>query len=88
MIRVTIFNEHIHEKTEEAVQKVYPHGIHGAIKEFLEGENVVVRTCTLDDPECGLTNEILRDTDVLIGGRMWGMKKCLMKLHSVCRRRY
>ncbi len=66
MIRVTIFNEHIHEKTEEAVQKVYPHGIHGAIKEFLEGENVVVRTCTLDDPECGLTNEILRDTDVLI----------------------
>ena len=33
-IRITIFNEFVHEKTER-IAKVYPQGIHGAIAEKL-----------------------------------------------------
>lgn len=67
MIKVTIFNEYIHEKDpENPSSRIYPKGIHGTLKEFLEQDEISVRTCTLDDPECGLTQEVLDDTDVLI----------------------
>lgn len=69
MIHVTIYNEYVHEKSEEAVRKIYPDGIHGALKNHLEDQDISVRTVTLDDPECGLTDEVLNDTDVLI---WWG----------------
>ena len=69
MIKVTVWNENQHEKIDEAVQKVYPNGIHNAIADFLRSEEIVVRTATLDDEECGLTEEVLADTDVLI---WWG----------------
>ena len=43
---------------------------HGTLKSFLEkDEELMIRTATLDDPECGLTQEVLDDTDVLI---WWG----------------
>ena len=32
-INVTIWNEYHHELHEERIRKVYPEGIHGAIKE-------------------------------------------------------
>ena len=35
MINVTIYNEFIHERNDEAVKAVYPNGIHEAIKELL-----------------------------------------------------
>ena len=70
MIKVTVWNEFQHEKTHEKVQKIYPEGIHKTIADFLSAEeDIVVRTATLDDPECGLTEEVLNDTDVLI---WWG----------------
>lgn len=69
MIKVTIFNEFRHEKQKESIRAIYPDGIHGAIKAGIEDEEVVVRTVTLDDPECGLTQEVLDDTDVLL---WWG----------------
>lgn len=69
MIKVTIFNEFRHEKEKESIRAIYPHGIHGAIKAGIEDEEIVVRTVTLDDPECGLTQEVLDDTDVII---WWG----------------
>ncbi len=69
MIKVTVWNEYYHEKTEERVAKIYPNGIHGAIAEFLKCDDISVRTATLEDPECGLTEEVLKDTDVLI---WWG----------------
>lgn len=72
MIRVTIFNEFYHEKTEESVRAIYPDGIHGALKEHLSDEEITVKTVTLDDPECGLTDEVLANTDVLI---WWGHVK-------------
>ncbi len=70
MIRVTIWNEFVHEQVEERVKEVYPKGIHGAISEFLsKNEDMEVRTGTLSDPEQGLPDEVLNNTDVLI---WWG----------------
>ena len=70
MIRVTVYNEFLHEVEQESVRKVYPDGIHMAIKAFLEETgDMTVRTATLKMPEHGLTEEVLNDTDVLI---WWG----------------
>lgn len=70
MIKVTIWNEFYHEQHSEKVRAIYPKGIHGALAEFLEtDEELQIRTATLYDPECGLTQEVLDDTDVLI---WWG----------------
>lgn len=70
MIRVTVWNEFRHEKSEDAIKEIYPNGMHQAIKEFLEkDEEIVCRTATLDEPECGLTQEVVDNTDVLI---WWG----------------
>lgn len=69
MTKVTVFNEFRHEKIDETVRAVYPEGIHTALKENLEDEDIVIRTVTLDDPQCGLTEEVLNDTDVLM---WWG----------------
>ena len=35
LIRVTVWNEYRHEKLENHVAKIYPHGIHSAIGEML-----------------------------------------------------
>lgn len=68
--RVTVWNEGRHEKSHAEVAKVYPKGIHGAIAEGLVGKGLPnVRTATLDDPEHGLTQEVLDQTDVLL---WWG----------------
>jgi trehalose utilization protein len=70
MIRVTVWNEFFHEKSEESVKKVYPEGIHKAIAEFLgKNEDMVVKTITLDDENCGITDELLENTDVML---WWG----------------
>lgn len=69
MIRVTIFNEFRHEKNiGSKPQEIYPDGIHMTLRCALQDE-FSVRTVTLDDFECGLTDKVLRDTDVLI---WWG----------------
>lgn len=69
MIKVTVWNEGVHEKISEEVRRVYPQGLHNAIADFLKCGDICVRTATLDDPDCGMTEEVLRDTDVLI---WWG----------------
>ncbi|WP_079476020.1 ThuA domain-containing protein [Marinococcus halophilus] len=68
-MNITIWNENRHEQKNPAVSEVYPKGIHGALAEFLTEEAGVVRTATLDEPEHGLTEEVLNDTDVLL---WWG----------------
>ena len=69
-IRVTVWNEYRHEKSEARVSEIYPKGIHGAIADFLgKDPEITVRTATLDEPEHGLTDEVLDNTDVLI---WWG----------------
>ena len=70
MIKVTVWNEGRHEKSNEKVRAIYPEGIHGAVKAFLEkNEDMIVRAVTLDDPDNGLPDELLNDTDVLM---WWG----------------
>ena len=69
-IRVTVWNENRHEKTDPQVSKIYPKGIHGAISGFLsQDRDFETRTATLDEPEHGLTDSVLSGTDVLI---WWG----------------
>lgn len=72
MVRVTVWNEYRHEKESEQIASVYPDGIHGAIAAGLEeAGGFDVRTATLDEPEHGLTEEVLNNTDVLV---WWGHK--------------
>ena len=69
-LKVTIWNEFRHEKTKEAVKAIYPNGLHAVIGEFLgEDESLEIRLAALDDPDQGLPDEVLEDTDVLI---WWG----------------
>ena len=69
-IRVTVWNEHLHEQRDDAVRAVYPDGLHaelaGALRE-LEDDRLEIRTATLADPEHGLGG--LDETDVLV---WWG----------------
>ncbi len=69
MIKVTVWNEFVHEREMENVRAVYPDGIHNCIKDFLQSDEIEVRTATLDMPESGLTEEVIADTDVMI---WWG----------------
>ncbi len=67
MINVTVWNENLHERLQEDIRKVYPDGIHGCIAEFLcQNEEIRVHVATFDEPEHGLTQEILDATDVLV----------------------
>jgi trehalose utilization protein len=68
-IRVTVWNEGRHEKSNPAVARVYPEGIHGALAAYLETQGFATRTATLDDPEHGLGEAVLAETDVLL---WWG----------------
>jgi trehalose utilization protein len=69
-IRVTVWNENVHEKKLAVMKEIYPEGIHGAIAGALrQSPGLDVRTATLDQPEHGLTEEVLAATDVLF---WWG----------------
>jgi len=68
-IRVTVWNEYIHEKKDTKVAEIYPKGMHTVIAEFLREEGFEVRTATLEEKDHGLTEEVLNNTDVLI---WWG----------------
>ena len=66
-MKVVVWNENIHEKEIPEVTELYPGGLHGYIASFLQAEDdMEVVTATLDDEECGLTNALLDETDVLI----------------------
>ena len=69
-IHVTVWNEYRHEKSEETIRDVYPDGIHNAIAGYLNTQDgIEAGTATLDEPQHGLTDEVLNATDVLI---WWG----------------
>ncbi len=69
-VRVTVWNEFRHEKSDAHIRAVYPEGIHGAIAAYLQEQpGLSVQTATLDEPEHGLTDDVLAQTDVLI---WWG----------------
>lgn len=71
-IRVTVWGENLHEWRDERVRRVYPGGMHAAIAAGLErrlGNAATVHTATLDQPEHGLSESVLQETDVLT---WWG----------------
>jgi Trehalose utilization protein len=69
-IKVTIWNEYRHEKESSSIAQVYPEGIHNAIVAYLKNQGEFeCTTATLDEPEHGLTEEVLANTDVLL---WWG----------------
>lgn len=71
-IYVTIWNEFLHEKHDEKVRQIYPDGIHATIAQFLSAnEDMNVTTATLDQPEHGLSETVINQTDVLV---WWGHK--------------
>lgn len=72
-LRITVWNEGVHEARRQPanISSYYPEGIHGAIAEGLAGHlpDASIRTATLAEPEHGLTEEVLAETDVLF---WWG----------------
>ncbi len=68
-IRVTIWSEYRHERHNPAIAKVYPDGMHNALAEGLAPYGFDIKTATLDEPEHGLTEDVLANTDVLT---WWG----------------
>ncbi len=69
-IRATVWNEFRHEKTHAEVIKVYPAGMHVVIAEALNKDGgITAKTATLDEPEHGLSEQVLKETDVLF---WWG----------------
>ena len=70
MLRVVVWNEFWHEKHDEQVLAMHPNGLHNTVADILRADpNLSVTTATLDDPDCGLTEEVLQQTDVLF---WWG----------------
>lgn len=71
-VRVTVWNEFIHERTQSEVAAIYPAGIHQTLAQGLGerlGSKAVFQTATLDEPQHGLPADRLDQTDVLI---WWG----------------
>lgn len=72
-LRITVWNEGVHEASGEPASMAtdYPEGMHGAIAAGLFGliPDAHIRTAVLADPEHGLSEQVLADTDVLL---WWG----------------
>ena len=70
--RITVWHEYRHEHENPKVSKLYPQGMHAVLADGLKEHGLQnVRTATLDEPEHGLTDEVLQNTDVLV---WWGHK--------------
>ena len=68
-LRVTVWNEFRHERNDEEVAKIYPRASTPPSPAPSRRDGFDVRTATLDEPEHGLTEEVLGSTDVLL---WWG----------------
>jgi len=69
MLNVLIWNENHHDTHDEKCMSIYPDGMHGTIKAFLECDDIKVTCVTMDMENCGLSKELLAENDVLI---WWG----------------
>jgi len=50
-IRVTVWNEFLHEKSHPQVMPIYPLGIHETIAAYLRTQgDMIVRCATLEEP--------------------------------------
>ncbi|ADD06899.1 ThuA family protein [Natrialba magadii ATCC 43099] len=73
MRTITVWNEFRHEREDDEVAAVYPDGIHEALADIFRTQETAdeyeIQTATLDEPEHGLTENVLDETDVLL---WWG----------------
>ena len=67
--KITIWNEYRCERERDDVRSVYPDGMHEPMARYLREHTLDVHIATFDDPEHGLTPDVLDATDVLI---WWG----------------
>jgi trehalose utilization protein len=69
-IRVTVWNEYRHEKKNPKIAEIYPNGMHETIASHLrKAKDLEVRTATLDEKEHGLSESVVKSTDVFV---WWG----------------
>jgi trehalose utilization protein len=69
-IRTVVWNEFLHERHDAEVRAIYPDGIHATIARALAADaEISASTATLDQPEHGLSQARLDETDVLL---WWG----------------
>jgi len=69
-IKVVIYSEYFHERRGGRPAELYPNGMHSTIKDYLDkNPELDVSTVIIDMPDCGLTEELLKETDVLL---WWG----------------
>jgi len=70
-IRVTVWNEGVHEKQSDEVRKLYPKGMGRQIAQYLRKQPGIksVRVSELDMKDQGLSDHILKNTDVMT---WWG----------------
>lgn len=70
MIRAVVWGENVHEKTNRIVRDLYPDGMHSCIAEALNAAgDIAATTATLQEPEHGLPQSRIDETDVLL---WWG----------------
>lgn len=67
-IRVTIWHEYGAEKLHEVVSRLYPEGQHKALADMLmlESDDFDITVSELSQPELGLPDNLLDNTDVLV----------------------
>ncbi len=65
-MNIVIYNEGVHDK-HDWMKEVYPDGIHGALKDAIQGQNNIT-VITLDNVS-DVTRELLANTDVML---WWG----------------
>ncbi len=68
-LSVTVWNEGIHEQENEETQEIYPDGIGETMAAFFAEAGYETRVVRMQDPEHGLTEQVLAETDVLV---WWG----------------
>jgi len=69
-INAVVWNENVHETHNKVVADLYPLGIHGTIADSLnKSDGISATTATLQEPEHGLPQSRLDQTDVLL---WWG----------------
>ena len=71
-IRTVVWGENIHEHTNDVVASIYPTGMHQTIADALNQDPAIsATTATLQEPDHGLSEARLAETDVL---SWWGHK--------------
>lgn len=69
-IRTLVWGENVHEQVNKTVAEIYPEGMHNQIAKLLSADrNLAIKTTTLQEPDHGLTETVLDETDVLV---WWG----------------